>query len=431
MSVGSIRRRAAVCTAALGLTVAVTACGTSTPAAVPSGSVAAAASSAAPTDGSTPMSASAESSALGADASGGSATPGTVQIVISEADGCVATPDSAPAGAITFHVMNQDAAGVTEVELVSGDRIRGERENLAPGFEDTFSVKLDGGSYEVYCPGASTERMAFTVTGEAAQASTDVADLLQQATVDYADYVDLQTGLLVDAVKPLVAAIQAGDLEAAQTAYARARTPYERVEPVAESFGDLDPAIDARAGDVPEDEWTGFHPIEQALFEKKTTEGLDELATKLQTDVEDLQTRAQELGENTRNNSDKDRYQPDEVANGAVALLGEVQSSKITGEEERYSHIDLLDFAANVEGSQQAFAALEPALNQIDPTVVPSIDKEFDALTTLLDTYKDPSELGGYVLYVDLDKSDTKKLTDGLLAVIEPLSDVSAKIANA
>jgi len=354
-----------------------------------------------------------------------------VEIVISEANGCVATPNSVPAGAITFHVVNQDAAGVTEVELVSDERIRGERENLAPGFEDTFSVKLDGGSYEVYCPGASTERAPFTVTGDTAQTSTDVADLLQQATVDYADYVDLQTGLLVEAVKPLVAAIKAGDLAAAQTAYAQARAPYERVEPVAESFGDLDPAIDARAGDVPQDEWTGFHPIEQALFEKKTTTGLDKVADKLQTDVEDLQKRARQLGTNTRNNAAKDRYQADEVANGAVALLGEVQSSKITGEEERYSHIDLLDFAANLEGAQQAFEALKPALNQIGPTVVPAIDKNFDALTTQLDTYQDPSELGGYVLYVDLDMSDTKTLTDGLLAVIEPLSDVSAKIANA
>ncbi len=90
------------------------------------------------------------------------------------------------------------------------------------------------------------------------------------------------------------------------------------------------------------------------------------------------------------------------MANGAVALLGEVQTSKITGEEERYSHIDLLDFAANVEGSQQAFAALKPALNEIDPTVVPTIATKFDALTALLDTYQDPSALGGFVLYVDL-----------------------------
>ena len=149
------------------------------------------------------------------------------------------------------------------------------------------------------------------------------------------------------------------------------------------------------------------------------------------TDVKDLQTRATELGANTRKDTGKDRYQPDEVANGAVALLGEVQASKITGEEERYSRIDLLDFSANVEGSLQAFAALKPALNQIDATVVPGIATKFDDLQKLLDTYRDDDALGGYVLYQDLKPADTKKLTDGLLAVIEPLSTVSAKIATA
>ena len=45
--------------------------------------------------------------------------------------------------------------------------------------------------------------------------------------------------------------------------------PYERVEPVAESFGDLDPRIDARANDVPKSKWTGFHPIERRLWVQK------------------------------------------------------------------------------------------------------------------------------------------------------------------
>ena len=65
-------------------------------------------------------------------------------------------------------------------------------------------------------------------------------------------------------------------------------------------------------------------------------------------------------------------------------------ASKITGEEEAYSRIDLLDFEANVEGSLQAFATLKPALDQIDPTLVPQIATAFDALTAVLDTYRDP-----------------------------------------
>ena len=53
----------------------------------------------------------------------------------------------------------------------------------------------------------------------------------------------------------MAAALRKGDLTAAQVAYAKARPFYERIEPVAESFTQgtvaLDPAIDAREGDVP------------------------------------------------------------------------------------------------------------------------------------------------------------------------------------
>ena len=82
-------------------------------------------------------------------------------------DGCVASPDTVPAGAVTFVVTNVDSLAVTEVELVADQRIVGERENLAPGFDSTFSARLDGGTYQLYCPGASTERRPFTVTGQA------------------------------------------------------------------------------------------------------------------------------------------------------------------------------------------------------------------------------------------------------------------------
>ena len=123
-------------------------------------------------------------------------------------------------------------------------------------------------------------------------------------------------------------------------------------------------------------------------------------------------------------------YQPFEIANGAASLLDEVLSTKITGEEEAYSMIDLLDFEANVEGSLQAFATLEPALNQIDPTIVPQISAAFDALQTELATFKDPSSPSGWVSYDKLTDADKKALTDALLAVQEPLSAVAQKITQ-
>ncbi|WP_111766698.1 iron uptake system protein EfeO [Nakamurella deserti] len=368
-----------------------------------------------------------------APAATGPAGEAVVAVAVTDAGGCVATPDTVPAGAVTFNVTNVDAVGVSEVELLSDQRIRGERENLAPGFDATFTATLDGGSYELYCPGASTDRTPFTVTGEAAVSSGDTAALLQQATVDYADYIDSQVGFLTEAVAALQTAIDAGDLTAAQNAYAAARPYYERIEPVAESFGDLDPAIDLRIGDVGDPAaWTGFHPIEQLLFEGGTTVGAEKLAATLVTDIGELQSRTAELSANTRADAaDGDRYLVDEVANGAVALLGEVQASKITGEEEFYSKIDLLDFQANVEGSLQAFAALKPALNEIDPALVTDVGTRFDTLLALLDTHRDPAAVGGFTLYDDLTDAQITELSNALSTVIEPLSVVPSKIATA
>ena len=344
--------------------------------------------------------------------------------------GCIASPDTAPAGPVTFVISNVDALGVAEVELVSDQRIVGERENLAPGFDSTFSARLDGGTYQLYCPGATTERRPFTVTGQAAAQSADLTAMLKQATVDYATYVDDQIAFLLVPVQELAAAIKAGDLAAAQAAYIRARPFYERIEPVAESFPDLDPAIDLRVGDVEAGTtWTGLHPIEQALFEKKTTDGMTQLADQLVVDIQSLQAEATKLSDATKA-GEAGGYQPFEIANGAATLLDEVLASKITGEEEAYSRIDLLDFEANVEGSLQAFATLKPALDQIDPTLVPQIATAFDALVAALDAYRDPAAPGGWTPYDALTAQDKKTLTDALLVVQEPLSAISAKITD-
>ena len=419
---GSVRRPAAA--AAVVLTaVTLAACGSATPAATGSSAAATSAPSAAGSSSADPATGSGSGSAA-------PAADGQVTVTVSDADGCVATPDTVPAGAVTFTVTNLDAVGVTEVELVSDQRIVGERENLAPGFDSTFSARLDGGSYEVYCPGGTTERRPFTVTGGAAQEQGgDVGALLTQATIDYAAYVDDQIEFLLPPVQELADAIAAGDLTAAQQAYAKARPFYERIEPVAESFPDLDPAIDLREGDVEAGiPWTGFHPIEKALFVDRTTDGLTELADQLVADCTELQSKAAELS--TATTAGSGGYQAFEIANGASGLLDEVLASKITGEEEAYSRIDLLDFEANVEGSLQAFATLKPALDVIDPTLVPEISAQFDALSSTLAAYRDPAALGGWTPYDKLTAQDKKTLTDALLAVQEPLSAISAKITT-
>jgi iron uptake system component EfeO len=344
-------------------------------------------------------------------------------VTISAAEGCTVDQKSLAAGAVTFDITNKDAAAVSEVEFLSGQRIVGEKENLPPGFSGTFAVNVDAGSYTLYCPGAQNEDTTMTVTGKAAApGDASVDSLLAQGTKEYASYVTSQVGYLVQSSEALQQALQGTDLTAAQQAYMKARPYYEKIEPVAESFtvgtDNLDNDIDARSGDVPAARWEGFHRIEQGLFQARSTKGLSGYADGLVTDVRKLRTLTTGLA-----------YKPFELANGAQELLDEVASSKITGEEERYSHIDLLDFQANDEGAEQAFASLQPALRKVDPTLTGSISTAFGTLDTLVDTYRTGTDASGFQLYTSLNDSDKQKLAAAVKAVQEPLSQVASKVA--
>lgn len=344
-------------------------------------------------------------------------------VTVTAADGCTIDRTSFAAGGIDFHVTNKDATAVSEVEVLSGERIVGEKENLPPGFSGNFSINAAAGDYTLYCPGASTEKTPIKVTGEAAAADEDTATLLKQATVGYAKYVDTQVGYLVAAAQHLAQTLHGKDLRAAQIAYAKARPFYEKIEPVAESFTvgkvNLDANIDARANDVPAAEFIGFHRIEKGLWVDRSLAGLSAYGDQLVVNVKKLQKLTTGLS-----------YQPTELANGAQELLDEVASSKITGEEERYSRIDMLDVANNVEGSQQAFAQLQPVMAKLDPALTTKIQQRFSALDKLVDSYRDSAEPSGYVLYPALNAKDKRALAAAVKAVQEPLSQVASKVAG-
>jgi iron uptake system EfeUOB component EfeO/EfeM len=208
--------------------------------------------------------------------------------------------------------------------------------------------------------------------------------------------------------------VKAGDVEQAKELYVPARVPYERIEPIAESFGGLDPAIDARAGDVPAKSWGGFHVIERQLWVRGNTAGMSPVADKLVADVESLQRKAKRKAKGVE-------LEPAQIANGAVELLGEVSKSKITGEEERYSHTDLDDFKANVEGARAAFDAVRPLVAAKRAALADRIDARFAAVDEALSPYRDGNQ---FASYTTLDKPDTRALSRAIDALAEPLSSV-------
>lgn len=361
-----------------------------------------------------------------------------VAIVLTGENGgtCALDHASAKAGPVTFTVTNRTATAITEVELQSNNRILGEKENLAPGLPPVaFTLTLGGGTYQVYCPGAKKDLVAFTVTGKPAPAPRgDAADLLKEGTKGYAGYVTGVADAMLVAVDTLKAAIDAGNLAEARRLYPLARPFYERIESDVDGFvlpgfdakdnaGNLDYLIDMRASNLdPKVGWHGFHAIERDLFGiGEITDGTKALAAELQGNIRKLDALVKTLD-----------YQPEDLANGAADLLEEVQGTKISGEEEAFGHFDLMDFAGNVEGAQQAFAFLEPGMKKIDPELTVRVSDAFAKVRSMLDAYRDASVPGGYRIYTaELKASDGAKLSRGIQALQEPLSRIAEKVATA
>ena len=349
------------------------------------------------------------SAGLGSTAS---AKTAEVKVEIND-DGCPAKV-TIKAGPNHFKVSNTGSGDVSEFEILSGDRILGEVENVAPGLNKEFSLTLKAGNYTTYCPGGSRDKGKLVVKGTA---DTKLSAEGQTAVDQYRQYLEAQTAELVTTTKAFTDAVDAGNLEQAKELYAPSRIAYERIEPVAETFGDLDPKIDAREGDVPKKEWGGYHYIEQKLWVDGTTDGLSDYTEELNENVETLQNLVKDV-----------ELQPAGIANGAVELLNEVSKSKITGEEERYSRTDLVDFEANVQGAEAAYDAVKPILEKKDPELVTELDAKFAAVYAALQPYKTGTTT--YVAYTDLTKDDTKALSQVIDSLAEPLSKVSKQVVG-
>ena len=355
-----------------------------------------------------------------ADSGGGGAAEGGEAPIAVEAgdEACEVASEELPAGTHTFSVTN-NGNQVTEFYVYAeGDRVMGEVENIAPGLTRVLIVELAAGDYETACkPGMIGDgiRNALTVTGEAPALTED--ELLAQATADYSRYVQSQTAALTEKNDEFVAAVLAGDIPGAKALFPIARTYWERIEPVAEIFGDLDPAIDGREGDQAEgEEFTGWHRLEKDLWVTGDVSQSGPIAEKLQADVAEVV----ELANTTE-------LSPIQLANGAKELLDEIANGKITGEEDRYSHTDLWDFAANLEGSEASVQALRPALEERDPNLVAALDAEFANATAALELHRVGD---GWKLHTELSQADLQALSDAINALAEQVSKVAGVIAG-
>ena len=343
-------------------------------------------------------------------------------------DACSMSSADAPSGTLTFTVTNKGSK-VNEFYLFAADGVRvvGEVENIGPGITRNLVVRIKPGGYIAVCkPGMIGDgiRSDFTVTDSGAAVAAPAIDtLLREATATYTTFVRAEADELLEKTEVFAELYRVGKDDEARANYASTRMHWERIEPVAESFGDIDPKLDLREADLEAgQEWTGWHRIEKDLWPPAsdtshhalTTSERSALADRLVADTKDLRGRVSVV-----------TLSPDQLSNGAKELLDEVATGKVTGEEEVWSGTDLWDFQANVEGAKMAFEVLEPVLREKNPALLTELDERFDDVQKLLDAQKKGD---GFVNYRDLSAEQIKAMADAVNALGEPLSRLTAAV---
>jgi iron uptake system component EfeO len=347
--------------------------------------------------------------------------------VVSKDDSCEVSADGAPSGHLQFSVKNEGST-VTEFYFYGADgkRIVGEVENIGPGLSRDLVVRAAPGDYVTACrPGMSGDgiRADFSVSDSGEDVSIQGVDQkdIDAATEQYALYVEDQASQLVDKTQQFTDAYVAGDDAEARRLYPLARSHWEGIETVAESFGDLDPKTDLREADLePGQEWTGWHRLEKDLWPPKgytplTPAERKKYAADLMKNIRTLDSRVEDL-----------TYTVDQISNGSKGLLDEVATGKITGEEDIWSHTDLWDFQANVDGARVAYETLKPLLEVKNPELSKEIARRFAALQALLDRYRTGDD--GFVSYDTVDQAQRKQLANAVDALSEPLSKMTGAL---
>ncbi|MYR06365.1 peptidase M75 family protein [Gordonia sp. SID5947] len=360
--------------------------------------------------------------------------------VTSTNDGCDLDSTEAQTGDVNFKVTN-NGSKVTEFYVYgNNNRVLGEVENIGPGLSGNLTVEItDPGTYAVACkPGmvGTGIRKEVEVTGDQ-KAKEEVPADVNAAKTRYLDYVRGQVNGLSAQAQIFVDHVKAGELEQAKAMFGQVRTFYERIEPVAESFPDLDPAIDMRWDDTEggTQPFTGFHRVERYLWPPQPAEvgeGPGQIApadaadAKAQDNKAALDKVADELLANVNNlKTEVDKpdfnFETRQFVQGPQALIDEIAATKVGGEEDRYSHTDLWDFAANVDGAETLIAEMQPMISAKDQPLMDKITAQFADVRTAINQYRDGD---GYVTYTQVTEEQRKDLSNKIDALSASLSQV-------
>jgi iron uptake system EfeUOB component EfeO/EfeM len=345
------------------------------------------------------------------------ANSGNETVVTIHAKNCEPNEITVPAGKNAFRIVNASERAV-EWEILDGVLVVEERENIVPGLSQIINANLQPGDYAITCGLLSNPRGTLHVTPTAESDAAAKARPSMMAFIgplsEYRVYLSTRSSALIRAVTDLQQAIESGDLTKAQQAYAPARAAYQRIAPAAQRLAELDNAINARADYFEKREqdrgFGGFHRIEFGLFSQKSVDGLAPVVQKLQSDIASLkeQLLAQSIA-------------PEQLASMVVRNIRSLAEIRSNGEEERYSHVDVTGFAANLEGTRKVVDLLRPLLSKTSGDVLKKID---DATTALDDQLVMLKTDDGYKPYDQVSSEQKKQISDKAKALADALDGI-------
>ncbi len=336
-----------------------------------------------------------------------------------QGNACDPNEITVPAGRTTFTIVNKSNRAL-EWEILDGVMVVEERENIAPGFSQTMTVKLQPGEFAITCGLLSNPRGKLRVTPSAASDAEAARPSLVNyvgALAEYQTFLRLEAGSLEDAVGALSDAVKAGDLQQARALYTPAHQAYKRIEPMAELFADLDTRINARADYFEKREadpgFTGFHRIEYALYSQNDVKGLAPMVEKLAGDIGTLRERLRGLN-----------MPPERLAGSASKLLRRVADNLPAGGEDHYGHAEVANLQGTYEGTKKISELLQPLLVKAAPALQKSVDERFAAFDAALAPYRD----GEGFRPAPLDEAQRKALAEPVRALAEELGKVNAAL---
>lgn len=231
------------------------------------------------------------------------------------------------------------------------------------------------------------------------------------AVAAYDLYLKKQAASLVKRTTELSTALQKGNPQRAVHLYPHGRALYERISPVSGRVREgLGAEIAALEGDVPAGQWAGFHKIEKILFDTGTTVDTEKPGRELVADVTELQRGVDGL-----------QLDPGSIAAVALALVGDASGAPLDGKEERWSHTDITDVAANIAGAGAAWEAVRPIVATRDPKLVAAVNRTHKQARLIVESFK---VRGSYRHYDELGTNEIAVIRGKLRALQAQLEKV-------